>query len=47
VRTLLTPGEGPFCEDFFTVSFYMPREYQVGNETRCKQCRGKVEAMPQ
>jgi hypothetical protein len=30
VRTLLVAGEGPFCEDFFTVSFYMPREYQVG-----------------
>lgn len=29
VRTLLVPGPGPFCEDYFTVSFYMPNEYQV------------------
>mmetsp|Transcript_16420 Transcript_16420/g.48914 ORF Transcript_16420/g.48914 Transcript_16420/m.48914 type:complete len:231 (-) Transcript_16420:786-1478(-) len=29
VRVLLIPGEGPFCESHFTVSFYVPPELQA------------------
>jgi hypothetical protein len=29
VRVLLFPGAGPFCRDMFTVSFFLPFDYQV------------------
>eukprot|EP00199_Chlamydomonas_sp_CCMP681_P005748 CAMPEP_0119102292 /NCGR_PEP_ID=MMETSP1180-20130426/1079_1 /TAXON_ID=3052 ORGANISM="Chlamydomonas cf sp, Strain CCMP681" /NCGR_SAMPLE_ID=MMETSP1180 /ASSEMBLY_ACC=CAM_ASM_000741 /LENGTH=226 /DNA_ID=CAMNT_0007086547 /DNA_START=24 /DNA_END=704 /DNA_ORIENTATION=- len=32
VRNRLVPGPGPFCEDFFTISFFMPFEYQNGTQ---------------
>ncbi len=30
VRVLLTAGEGPFCESFFKISFFVPYALQVG-----------------
>ena len=31
VRTLVKPGQGPNCESFFQVSFYVPYAYQYPN----------------
>mmetsp|Transcript_9145 Transcript_9145/g.22652 ORF Transcript_9145/g.22652 Transcript_9145/m.22652 type:complete len:237 (-) Transcript_9145:492-1202(-) len=28
VRARLTPGPGPFCDDSFTISFFLPLDYQ-------------------
>lgn len=28
VRVLVTPGDGPFCEDHYTISFFVPFAYQ-------------------
>eukprot|EP00798_Chlamydomonas_sp_ICE-L_P018456 gene18456-24936_t len=28
VKTMVTPGEGPFCESHFTVSFFVPFDFQ-------------------
>ena len=30
VRVLVTPGAGPFCEDHFKISFYVPPALQEG-----------------
>lgn len=46
VRTRLIPGDGPFCEDNFVISFYLPFDYQVrGGEgaVQCAEGRGAKE----
>ena len=31
VKTYVQAGQGPYCKSTFTVSFYVPSEFQVGN----------------
>lgn len=37
VRTKVYPGQGPFCHDNFTVSFYVPFAEQVSLAFLCTQ----------
>lgn len=34
VRVSVIPGAGPFCEDEFTISFFVPYDYQVCDGSR-------------
>lgn len=41
VRTKVYPSQGPFCGNNFTVSFFVPFDYQVGGGQQLE--RGQVQ----